>query len=331
MHKAYDRVEWIYLKQIMLKMGFHPQWVDIIMSCVTTVKYNVCFNGMETEVFTPSRGLSQGDPLSPYLFLLVAEGLSSMIQGAERRGELEGIKVCRGAPVISHLFFADDSLILMHADHRNAMALRGVLDRYCAASGQKVSEGKSSIFFSGNTEVEVKALVCETLNVMTESLNDKYLGLPALVGADRSDCFWHLVERVRARIGGWKEKLLSLGGKEILIKSIAQAIPVYAMMVFRLPQKICKGISDTISQYWWGDDDEKKRIHWSAWWKMCIPKLKGGMGFRDLQSFNLALLAKQVWRLLCDPDSLCAKVLRAKYYPDGNILNAKPKQGSSFT
>ena len=103
------------------------------------------------------------------------------------------------------------------------------------------------------------------------------------------------------------------------------------MMVFRLPQKIYKGVTGTISQYWWGDDDEKKRIHWSAWWKMCIPKLKGGMGFRDLQSFNLALLAKQVWRLLCDPYSLCAKMLRAKYYPDGNILNAKPKQGSSFT
>lgn len=185
--------------------------------------------------------------------------------------------------------------------------------------------------FSGNTDVEVKAQVCQILNVMTESLSDKYLGLPALVGADKSDSFWHLVERVRTRIGGWKEKLLSLGGKEILIKSIAQAIPVYAMMVFRLPQKICKGVCDTISNYWWGDDDMQKIIHWATWWKMCIPKLKGGMGFRDLQSFNLALLAKQVWRLLCEPESLCARVLRAKYYPDGNLLNAKMKKGSSFT
>ena len=92
------------------------------------------------------------------------------------------------------------------------MALRGILDRYCAVSGQKVSEGKSSIFFSGNTEVEVKALVCETLNVMTESLNDKYLGLPALVGADRSDCFWHLVERVRAR--RWLEGKVVESGRE---------------------------------------------------------------------------------------------------------------------
>ena len=84
---------------------------------------------------------------------------------------------------------------------------------------------------------------------MTESLNDKYLGLPALVSAERSDCFRHLVDRVRQRVNGWKEKLLSMGGKEVLIKSIAQAIPVYAMMVFKIPLNICKGISDTISQY----------------------------------------------------------------------------------
>lgn len=69
--------------------------------------------------------------------------------------------------------------------------------------------------------------------------------------------------------------------------------------------------------------DDHKRIHWKAWWKLCIPKGKGGMGFRDLHSFNLAMLAKQVWRLLAEPDSLCARVLRAKYYPDGRLLQAK--------
>lgn len=104
------------------------------------------------------------------------------------------------------------------------------------------------------------------------------------------------------------------------------------MMVFKIPKKICKGMTDTISQFWWGDENGKKRIHWQAWWKLCLPKLKGGMGFRDFHSFNLAMLAKQVWRLLCDPYSLCAQVLREKYYPDGNkLLQAKLKSGSSYT
>jgi hypothetical protein len=85
---------------------------------------------------------------------------------------------------------------------------------------------------------------------MTEALSDKYLGLLALIGAEKSDCFRHLIDRVRARISGWKEKLLSMGGKEVLIKSIAQASPVYAMMVFKIPKIVCKGITDAISQYW---------------------------------------------------------------------------------
>ena len=116
--------------------------------------------------------------------------------------------------------------------------------------------------FSANTDVDVKVEVCEAPNIMTESLNDKYLGLPAMVGADRSDCFRHLIDRVMTRIDGWKEKMLSMGGKEILIKSIAQAVPVYAMMVFKIPKNICNRITSTISQIWWGDDDEHKRIHW---------------------------------------------------------------------
>ena len=122
-----------------------------------------------------------------------------------------------------------------------------------------------------------------------------------------------------------------MGRKKILIMSIAQAVPVYAMMVFKIPKSICKGISDTISQFWWGDEDDHKKIHWKAWWKLCIPKKRGGMGFRDLESFNLALLAKQIWRLLLELDSLCARVLRARYYPDGKLLNAKLNSGSSYT
>jgi hypothetical protein len=105
------------------------------MACVNSVRYQVRFNSKETDVFTPTRGLHQGDPLSPYLFLLCAKGLSSLLLYEEEVGGIEGVRVCRNAPSVSHLLFADDSLILMRADMNNATSLQHVLDTYCANSG----------------------------------------------------------------------------------------------------------------------------------------------------------------------------------------------------
>lgn len=96
---------------------------------------------------------------------------------------------------------------------------------------------------------------------MIEALSDTYLGLPTMVGVDRSDSFQHLIDRVCQRLKGWKEKTLSMQGKEILVKSVAQAIPSYAMSVFKLPKGVCKAITDEISSFWWGDNEEKRKMH----------------------------------------------------------------------
>ena len=221
----------------------------------------------------------------------MAEGLSILLSDAEERGMLEGVKVCRDAPSVSHLLFADDSLILMKADGVNANSLRDVLQSYCSASGQLVSEAKCSIYFSLNTTIEKRVEVCTTLNILVEALTEKYLGLPLLVGADKSDNFQYLVDRICQLVQGWKEKTLSMGGKEVLLKAVAQGLPTYAMSVFRVLKKICKGIMDAIAQCWWGDDISNKKMHWFAWWKLCVPKSRGGMGFRGPHCFNLAMLA----------------------------------------
>jgi hypothetical protein len=147
MHKAYDIVEWVFLENIMRKLGFHDRWISIMMACVRSVRYQVRFNSEDTYMFVPTRGLRQGDPLSPYLFLLCAEGLSSLLLYEEEVGGIDGLRVCRNAPSVSHLLFADDSLILMKADITNATSLQHILDTYCANSGQMVSLAKSSIFF----------------------------------------------------------------------------------------------------------------------------------------------------------------------------------------
>ena len=157
MHKAYDRVEWPFLKEIMLRPGFRQDCVNFIMQCISMVEYRVRINAEESGSFKPTRGLRQGDPLSPYLFLLCTEGLNALLTHAEEIGTISSVKVCRDAPPITNLLFADDSLILMKANQRNAEALKAALDLYCKASEQLVSVEKSSIFFSPNTKVEIRA------------------------------------------------------------------------------------------------------------------------------------------------------------------------------
>jgi hypothetical protein len=109
----------------------------------------------------------------------------------------------------------------------------------------------------------------------------------------QSESFMYPLERIIERLKGWKEKFLSLGGKEILLKAIVQSILVYAMGVFKIPKGLCKEMNDAMSAFWWGDTEEQEKLHWCAWWRMCIPKKIGGMGFRDLYSFNLAMLASR--------------------------------------
>ena len=109
--KAYDRVEWSFLRAVMIKMGFNDRWVALVMECITSVTYSLLINGEPLGDIKPSRGIRQGDPLSPYLFLLCSKGLHRMIQRATERGEIQGVSICRNGPKLTHLFFANDSLL----------------------------------------------------------------------------------------------------------------------------------------------------------------------------------------------------------------------------
>ncbi|KAK2409029.1 hypothetical protein QL285_044487 [Trifolium repens] len=141
--KAYDRLDWDYLRDVMHTIGFSQQWISWIMLCVETVDYSVIFNGSTIGPIVPGRGLRQGDPLSPYLLILCAEGLSALIKKAEDRGDLHGVKICRNAPIISHLLFADDCFLFFRAAESEALVLKNILTIYEQASGQAINMQKS--------------------------------------------------------------------------------------------------------------------------------------------------------------------------------------------
>ena len=216
----------------MEKFGFCSRWVNLIMQCITSVSYSVIINGAAFGNITPSRGFRQGDPLSPSLFLLCAEGLSAIIHEVVRNHLLTGISICRSSPSVTHLLFADDSILFCKANPNECQELKQILQKYEDASGQKINTDKSFIFFSPNTSQNTKEAIFSILGPMIDLRRTKYLGLPSLIGRSKKQVFSSLKERVGQKLAGWKGKLLSMGGKEILIKAVAQAIPTYTMSCF---------------------------------------------------------------------------------------------------
>ena len=287
--KAYDRVEWLFLQGIMQKLGFPKKWIKRVMTCVTTTSFSILLNGKPYGNVTPSRRICQGDPLSPYLFLLCAEGFTSLLEKAESDGKIHGASICRGAPKVSNLLFADDSLLFCRATQNEVEVISEMLQTYANASGQCINLEKSSVFFSSNTSANQKQGILRTLGMQEVKRFESYLGLPTLVGRTKYHTFSYLKVRIWKKLQGWKGKMLSKASKEILFKAVAQSIPTYTMSVFQLPLKLCDELDAMCAKFWWGQVGNERKIHWKRWEKLTLSKREGGMGFRDLRAFNLAM------------------------------------------
>lgn len=313
--KAYDSVSWSFLTYMLNRMGFDKRWIGWIQACVFSSSMSVLVNGSPTDEFTAHKGLRQGDPLSPFLFLIVAQGLSGLVQKASQVGNFDGYQVADGLN-LSLLQFADDTILLGKGSWKNLWSIKTIFRSFELVSGLRVNFHKSKLIGLNINEgflesASIFLSCCMTL------IPFKFLGV--LVGANprRRSTWKPVVDSMRAKLSCWRGRNLSIGGKVTLINSVLSSLPLYLFSFFKAPKVVIKELTQIQRDFLWGSHEEERKICWVSWEDICKPKKEGGLGVKNLEVFNISLLAKWKWRCIHDHNALWRDLLAFRY---GNLI-----------
>uniref|UniRef100_A0A803PEA1 Reverse transcriptase domain-containing protein n=1 Tax=Cannabis sativa TaxID=3483 RepID=A0A803PEA1_CANSA len=296
MSKAYDRLEWAFVAKVLKAFGFDDWFCGLIMECISTVTFQILVNGGLTKSFKPERGLRQGDPLSPYLFIICSEILSRLISEKERQGMITGYRVSSNDPLVSHLMYVDDTIFFTRADITEVDTLQDTLNLYCSWSGQRINVNKSKIFLSKNCESNLGIALSDFLGFDIMEGDEFFLGNPLFVSGNRAKDFHFIIDKVRNRMEGWRAKLLSQMARTVLIKNVISAIPIYSMSIFLLPKSITDALDALVRLFWWT-----------------------GLGIRKFNDINFCLIAKLGWQLAKNGNSLWCQIMLGKYGHQGSF------------
>jgi hypothetical protein len=310
--KAYDSVEWSFLDYMLGRFGFDERWKSWIRTCVFAGNMSILVNGSPTEEINIKRGLKQGDPLAPFLFLLVAEGLGGLMKRAVELNRFEGFLIGNQGVMVSHLQYADDTLCIGAPTLENLWTMKAILRGFEMVSGLKVNFWKSSLM-GVNVSQDFLWLASVFLNCKVSSVPFIYLGLPVGANSRRLATWEPLINSLRKRLGAWSNKFVSLGGRIVLLNSVLNAIPIFYLSFMKIPVQVWKIVKRIQREFLWGCRRGSKRVNWIKWEDVCKPKRLGGLGVRDLRLVNISLLTKWRWRLLNGGNSLWREVIRSKY------------------
>ncbi|XP_078154682.1 uncharacterized protein LOC144550407 [Carex rostrata] len=318
--KAFDRMDWEYLRTLLPLYGFPSRFTSWIMGCVTSAEFSLVFNGRGDGFFKPQCGLRQGCALSPYLFILGMDLLSRGFSHLIDISHLTGVRIARTAKPITNCLYADDLLIFGAATPQEVGVIMQNINAFTAVSGQQIGPDKSAIWFSHATPSHEQEAISQLLRVSHQSQSLKYLGAPILEGRDAYD---FLIDAFSSRLQSWKGRLLSHAGRVILIKSVLQSIPVYHMSTTLLPRRVIKALTDIVRRFFWGKADRGRYMAYVAWDKITKPIKEGGLGIRDLGTVNEALLTKLLWRVAKEHNTQWVDIVRAKYFPRSLLWQSK--------
>ncbi|GLT96250.1 hypothetical protein SLE2022_138910 [Rubroshorea leprosula] len=330
LHKAFDSVDWGFLQQVLLEFNIPHQLVKLIMFSITSVQLGILWNGEPLPFFRPQRGLRQGDPLSPYLFILVMERLAHMIQRRVASRTWQPFKLSRGGVSLSHLFFADDLMLFAQASIAQLDIIMDCLNQFAKSSGLVLNLQRSKLFFSPNVHSAVANSLSARCDIPLTFNLGTYLGIPITHTRHSHKNYGYILEKVQRRLSNWKSANLSLAGRKILVQPVTASIPTYTMQTTLLPKTTCDSIDRLNRDFLWGSNSEARKPHLVNWEAVCSEKKQGGLGLRSAWENNQAFVAKLGWRLLKGDKALWCKAIQTKYLRGLSPLNAKANPRCSF-
>ncbi|KAG6506034.1 hypothetical protein ZIOFF_031349 [Zingiber officinale] len=306
LRKAFDSVSWDFLEEALLNLDFPSQFIDWVMTCVRTSTFSIVINGGLEGYFHGKKGVRQGDPISPLLFVIAIEYLSRCFHHLipPDFGFHPGCRTLR----ITHLCFADDLLVFYRGSFNSITQVMSILKYFEQVSGLHINEGKSLVFFSGVTD-HIKAEILTMLNFKEGSLPVTYLGISLISSGLKKEHCDKIIHKITARITCWISRFLSYGGRIQLVISVLQSLYVYMCSIFMLPKSIIQSIDRLCWDFLWhGNSNSKSRP--VAWHDVCLPKKEGGLGLKSLSIWNCAAVGKNIWFLLTSYKSLWAAWIR---------------------
>ncbi|GKV04742.1 hypothetical protein SLEP1_g16855 [Rubroshorea leprosula] len=265
--KAYDKVCWEFLDYMMKRLGFNETWRRWILECLKSSSISVLINGSPTSQFSVSKGIRQGDPLLPFLFLIVAEGLNGLVTSAVEKGIYKGVRVGNEGVMVSHLQFADDTVFFGEASEDNIKGVKTIMRIFELASGLKINFGKSHLMGVGVAE-SWQTEMAYRLHCKEGELPFVYLGIP-IGGNNRRKSMWQpMVQSVERKLASWKGRYLSMGGRITLINSVLSSLPVFLMSAYLIPkgkEKTCNQMGNLRSGSWeWKLSWRRNIFEWEA-------------------------------------------------------------------
>lgn len=296
----------------MMCMGFPSKWILWIKECLASSWTSVLVNGSSSLDFQMEKGVRQGDPLSPFLFIIAAEGLNWMSKNVVSQGSLGGLIMGNAGPTITHLQFADDTLVFCKAKLEEVQTVKGLLCKFEEIFGLRINYDKSILCGVGTSDSNLR-LFTEAFNCQTQKLPVKYLGMPLGANPKLKSTWKPIIDKVRTKLASWKKRYLSFGGRIVLIKSVLCSLPIFYMSLFKMPEGVTKSIESIQAKFFWGGSVLKRKPRMVAWSKITQKRKCGGLGIRSIKTMNEALLIKWWRRFGVEKDALWRNVIKSKY------------------